>query len=122
MADCARHVIMKVEGKVEWNADFVFWSNFDAFKRSWATLMVRHGLVNFKGSPDWGEGDAFHFELPASKIDPGDKRAKACLEEYARLTRQEGKKKNVAFEKEHEPLLKPHFKKFEKPAGAVRAP
>jgi hypothetical protein len=122
MADRARHVIMKVDVNVEWNADLVFWSNFAVFKTKWASLMTTYGLQNWKGGNEWGDGDAFHFELKNSKIAQSDKRAEACLEEYARLTREEGKKKNISFEKSYEALLKPHLKKFEKPAGAARLP
>jgi hypothetical protein len=43
-----------------------------------------------------------------------DPQAQACLDEYARLTREEGKSKNETFEKDYEKPLKPFFEKYEK--------
>ena len=45
-----------------------------------------------------GDGDAFHLELALSKITKTDERAKACMEEYVKLTRVSSKPNNK-FEK-----------------------
>jgi hypothetical protein len=42
---------------------------------------------------------SFHLELPDSKLDHSDSRVVACFEEYAKLTRKDGKSKNDKFEK-----------------------
>jgi hypothetical protein len=90
MADKARHVIMKADGKVAWDPKKTMGEDFEVFKKKWAEAMKSNGLKNYKGEDGWGQGDAFHLEIPESKIAQTDKRAEACMDEYARLTREEG--------------------------------
>jgi hypothetical protein len=73
-----------------------------------------HGLKNAKGGDSWSSWGGFHLELPDSKMSTSDPQAQACLDEYARLTHEEGKSKNEKFETDYEKLLKPFFEKYEK--------
>ena len=116
MADKARHVIMKADGKVTWDPKTIMGDDFDAFKKKWADAMKAKGLKNAKGGDGWYDGDSFHLEMADSKISKTDDRVKACLEEYARLSRKEGKGKNDKFEKDYASLLKDYLKKYDKDA------
>ena len=113
MADKARHVVMKAEGKVTWDAKKTMADDFDAFKKKWADAMKGRGLKNARGGEGWFDGDAFHLEMADSKIAKTDDRVKACLEEYARLSREEKKGKNEKFEKDYAGLLKDYLKKYD---------
>jgi hypothetical protein len=114
MADKARHVIMKADGKVTWDAKKTMGDDFDAFKKKWAEVMKGKGLKNAKGGDGWYDGDSFHLEMADSKISKTDDRVKACLDEYARLSRKENKGKNEKFEKDYAGLLKEYLEKYEK--------
>jgi hypothetical protein len=114
MADAARHVVMKVDGKINWDPKKALGDDFDAFKKKWASAMKDNGLKNAKGQDGWFDGDAFHLELPESKLDKSDKRVTACFEEYAKLTRKDGKSQNDKFEKEYSKDLEPYVSKYEK--------
>lgn len=113
MADKARHVLMKVDGVASWKANEAFGDDFAAFKVKWGEVMKKHGLKNYKGGDGWAPGDEFHLELPDSKMSHTDERAGACLDEYARLTREEGKSKNLTFEKDYKEILKQYIEKYE---------
>jgi hypothetical protein len=101
MSDNARHVDLSKDGKYvvapskDLNAD-----EFKAFKDAWNAAMKANGLLNYKAKDGYDEGDAYHLELPDAKLPTSDKRVEECLEEYADMTRNDGKKKNVAFEKD----------------------
>jgi hypothetical protein len=114
MADSARHVLMKVNGKASWDPGDAFGDDVDQFEKKWGELMKSHGLKNAKGGDGWSSWDGFHLELPDSKMSKSDKRAEACLAEYARLTREDGKGTNDKFEKKYKDLLKPYIEKYEK--------
>src|SRR5262245_29551467 len=118
MAGSARHVIMKVDGKVSWEPKKTMGDDFNDFKKGWGDVMKRYGLKNYKGGDGWADGDEFHLELPDSKMDKSDKRVGQCFEEYAKLTRKDGKAKNEKFETEYakdlEKYLAPYAKKEEK--------
>ena len=114
MADRARDLLMKVDGKVSFKPRIVFGKSFDAFKKEWGSQMKAHGLKNFKGTDGWADGDEFHVELDHSKVKHGDERADACLAEYVRLTRVEGGKPNAKFEAKHAKDLKPYIDAVEK--------
>jgi hypothetical protein len=114
MGDKARHVLMKINGKASWEPKDAFGDEVKEFEKKWGELMKTHGLKNAKGGDGWSSWDGFHLELPDSKMSTSDKQAQACLDEYARLTREEGKSKNEKFEKDYEKLLKPFFEKYEK--------
>jgi hypothetical protein len=114
MADKARHVIMKADGKITWDPKKAMGEDFDAFKKKWAEAMKSNGLKNADGGDGWYNSDAFHLELADSKISKTDERAEACMDEYARLTREEGKKQNQAFEAKYAREMAPYLKKYEK--------
>jgi hypothetical protein len=116
MADKARHVIMKADGKVTWKPKETMGDDFDAFKKKWAEVMKSKGLKNAKGGDGWYDGDEFHLEMADSKLAKTDERVVACLDEYARLSRQENQGKNEKFEKDYAKLLEPYLKKYEKKA------
>jgi hypothetical protein len=116
MADKARHVLMKADGKVAWDAKKTMGEDFDAFKKKWAETMKAKGLKNANGGDGWYDGDAFHLEMADSKISKTDDRVNACLDEYARLSRKEGKGKNDKFEKDYASLLKDYLAKYDKEA------
>ena len=114
MADKARHVLMTVDGKASWEPKEAFGDDFDQFTKEWGAAMKKHGLKNAEGNDGWPSWDEFHLELPESKMSTGDKRAQACLDEYAKLTRKDGKKQNKKFEDKYKKLLQPHIDKYEK--------
>ena len=123
MADRARHVTMKADGKaITQSRDVgkVFGDTFADFKKAWATAMKSNGLKNAGGADGWFDGDCFHLELPESKIAKTDERAKACLVEYVRLTRVERKPVNPKFEKDYETTLKPYVEAVEKKLKAAK--
>lgn len=114
MADKARHVIMKVDGKVNWKPKKTLGDDYTTFTKKWGEVMKKKGLKNAEGKDGMFAGDEFHLELPDSKIKKSSERAKSCLDEYARLTRKESKKKNAKFEKRYSKLLKTYIEKYEK--------
>ena len=114
MTDNARHVLMKVDGKVNWDPKKTMGDDFEAFKKLWGEAMKKQGLKNYKGQDGWGAGDEFHLETPDAKLEKSDKRVQACFEEYAKLTRKDGKSKNDKFEETYAKDLEPYIKKFEK--------
>jgi len=119
MADKARHVAMKVDGK--WKdkvADVkkALGDDYSTFTKKWGESMKKQGLKNAGNKDGWPSWDQFHLELPDSKIKKSSERAKSCLDEYARLTRKESKKKNAKFEKDYSKLLKSYIEKYEKEA------
>jgi hypothetical protein len=122
MADRARDVIMKVDGKRSWqDLEDAFGddscgagTSFDLFKKKWVEVRKSFGLKDAGGGDTWFDSDPFHVELPDSKVSRTDERAKACLEEYARLTREKNQRKNPTFERSFAKLLEPYFKDYEK--------
>lgn len=111
MADRARHVLMKVDGRVTFDAKKALGDDFAEFRKTWAKVMKANGLKNHKGGDGWGEGDEFHLELDSGKIGRADERSQACFDEYARLTRAAGKNTNDAFEKTYAKDLAKHIEK-----------
>jgi hypothetical protein len=114
MADKARHVLMKADGKKTWEPKKIMGEDFDAFKKKWAEAMKSNGLRNWEGEDGWGEGDAFHLEIPDGKVPYADERAATCMIQYAYLTREKGQPKNDRFEKKHGSKLAPYLKQYEK--------
>ena len=101
MSDNARHVDLSKAGKyvVAPSKDLTA-DEFKTFKDAWNAAMKANGLLNYKAKDGYDEGDAYHLELPDAKLPTSDKRVQECLEEYADMTRNDGKKKNAAFEKD----------------------
>jgi hypothetical protein len=114
MTDSARHVVMKADGKYTDNPKKVLGEDFDEFKKQWAAAMKSNGLKNANGGDGWYEGDGFHLEMPESKMKKTDERAAACLEEYVKLTRKDGKPQNKKFEDKYAKDLEKYIKKYEK--------
>jgi hypothetical protein len=112
MSDKARDLIMKLDGKVNWDAKKAFGEDFASFKKKWGELLKKHGLKNAAGGDGWPSWDEFHVELPDAKISLTDQRAGACIDEYVRLTRQESKKQNAEFEKTYGKLIEYYTKKY----------
>ena len=89
---------------------------FDEFKKEWGAEMKKHGFKNYKGKDGYGDGDAYHLELPNSRPKRSDSEVIACMKEYATQTRVNGKKKNTEFEKSWAKDLKKHIEEAEKKA------
>jgi hypothetical protein len=121
MADKARHVLMKVDGKASWDAKAAFGDDFSDFKKKWGEVMKKHSLKNAAGKDGWPSWDEFHLELDNSKMKRTHERAKACLDEYAKLTRKDGKSKNKKFEEKYSKNLKAYIEKYEKEAPKKEA-
>ena len=109
MADKARDIIMKVDGKASFDAKKTFGDSFADFKKAWGDAMKSNGLKNYKAGDGWAEGDSFHLELPDARMPKTDERVQACLVEYVKLTHAAGKPANDRFEKDKgtAALLKP---------------
>jgi hypothetical protein len=105
MSDKARHVLMKVDGKVSWDAKDAFGDKFSEFKTAWNKAMKSNSLKNAAGKDGWPSWDQFHLELDDAKIKRSSERAQACVEEYVRLTRKDKKKKNTGFEKNYKKMI-----------------
>ena len=101
MSDNARHVDLSKAGKyvVTPSKDLTA-DEFKAFKDAWNAAMKANGLLNYKAKDGYDEGDAYHLELPDAKLPINDKRVQECLAEYADMTRNDNKKKNLNFEKD----------------------
>ncbi|OAN94405.1 hypothetical protein [Sulfitobacter geojensis] len=89
---------------------------WETFKSEWAAEMKKQGFKNYKGKDGYGEGDAYHLELPDSRPKRSDAEVIACMVEYATQTRVNGKKKNDQFEKSWAKDLKKHIEAAEKKA------
>lgn len=102
MTDNARHVILKV-GKTAYyglsDAEELEEVQAD-FKKAFGAALKAAGLKNYKGGDGFASGDEFHVELPDTKLPANDKRVLACFDEYAKLTRKDGKAENKKFEKD----------------------
>lgn len=135
MADKARHVNMGSEipkkndaggfdkksyqdkPKTCFGKDPQFVWTWDTFKSEWAAEMKKHGFKNYKGKDGYGDGDAYHLELPDSRPKRSDSEVIACMKEYCTQTRVNGKSKNDSFEKSWAKDLKKHIEAAEKKAG-----
>jgi hypothetical protein len=119
MSDKARHVVMIVDGNAQYDgrdAKNAFGKDFPKFTKAWGELMKKHVLKNFdKGGDGWaGDPDPYHLELPDSRIKKTDERAKECVKEYLRLTREKGLKKNSKFEGKIQKDIEDYEKKAKK--------
>lgn len=104
MTDNARHVILRV-GKTSYYglSEASELKDFQSdFKKAFGAALKSAGLKNFKGGYGYAAGDEFHVELPETKLAASDKRVLACFDEYAKLTRKDGKDQNKKFEKEYD--------------------
>lgn len=100
------------------SGDMYVWT-FDQFKTEWGAEMKKHGFKNYKGKDGYGDGDAYHLELPDSRPKRSDKEVIACMVEYATQTRVNGNKKNASFEKSWAKDLKKHIEAAEKKKAAT---
>lgn len=104
MTDNARHVILKV-GKTSYYGLSEATELKDCqsdFKKAFGAALKSAGLKNYKGGDGFASGDEFHVELPETKLAANDKRVLACFDEYAKLTRKDGKAENKKFEKDYD--------------------
>ncbi|MCH2164981.1 MAG: hypothetical protein MK098_10065 [Marinovum sp.] len=90
---------------------------FEQFKSEWGSEMKKQGFKNYKGKDGYGDGDAYHLELPDSRPKRSDKEVIACMVEYATQTRVNGYKKNEKFEKSWSKDLRKHIESAEKKAA-----
>lgn len=104
LADSARDITMVTTPKMN-RLEEIFGDRFDDFKTSWMDARKSLGLKDAAGKDGWVSWDPFHVEMPDSKVDKNDVRAQACIEEYVRLTREDGKKKNQKFETKYSDLI-----------------
>ncbi|MGQ0567632.1 MAG: hypothetical protein ACT4OK_21565 [Gemmobacter sp.] len=104
MTDNARHVILKVAGTSYYGLSEAkeLKEVEAAFKTAFGAALKAAGLKNYKGGDGFASGDEFHVELPETKLAASDKRVLACFDEYAKLTRKDGKAENKKFEKEYD--------------------
>ncbi len=113
MADKARDILMFADGKyVRDSPRKVMGDDFEAFKKAWMSIRKGLGLKDAGGNDNWVDWDPFHVEMADSKIKMSDERVTACLDEYARLSRQENKGKNEQFETKYARELKSHIDKY----------
>jgi hypothetical protein len=113
MSDRARHILPSVDGRpITDGDDFekLLGPNLSWFQALWATELRINGLLDAGGGTTWFKTsklhDQLHVELPHAKIEQANDRAKACVDEYARLRRVEGKSQNLRFEYALEPILR----------------
>ena len=113
MGDNARHVALSKAGKyVAKPSTDLTADEFKAFTEAWNAAMTANGLKNYAGKDGFNESDAYHLELPDSKLPFSDKRVQECLVHYAKMTREDGKKKNEKFEKDAQ--IKKYLDEYEK--------
>jgi hypothetical protein len=113
MTDNARHINLRKGNKVIVDAKRELTpEEYRAFVQAWNDAMRATGLRNFKNGTSYDHGDEFHLELPDTKLPFTDARVQDCLAEYARMTREEGKKKNANFEREGK--VKKYLTEYEK--------
>jgi hypothetical protein len=113
MSDKARHVLPYVDGRGITDGDEferLLGTNLFRFQALWVSELRLNDLRDAGGGLTWfktpGLHDQLHVELPNSKIDQTDARAKACVDEYARLLRLKVGKPNEKFERHLDENLK----------------
>ena len=113
MSDNARHIdLFKGKDYIVDPKTGLTDDEYKAFTGAWTAAMKKNGVLNYKGEAGYNNGDAYHIELPDSKLPFNDKRVQECVAEYAKLTRDDGKKKNAAFEKDAQ--IKKYLDDYEK--------
>ena len=120
MADASRAIVMRVSGRNRARrgaAEAVFAAQFDDFRKEWGVALKTSYLRNAAGRAAWRPRDPWRVHLLAAKIPGAAARAHACLEEYVSLTREQGQKKNTAFEAAYAAQLKPLIDAADKDKG-----
>jgi len=113
MSDNARHIdLFKGKDYIVDPKTGLTDDEYKAFTGAWTAAMKKNGVLNYKGEAGYNNGDAYHIELPDSKLPFTDKRVQECVAQYAKLTRDDGKKKNTAFEKDAQ--IKKYLDDYEK--------
>jgi len=105
LADAARHVGLKLNGKVTFDLKKLqrdSKDDYDKFVEVYGEAMKKQGLRNFKGGANFDPlgADPFHMELKDSRLPENDPRVQKCLLTYAQATRDDGQRKNDKFENE----------------------
>ena len=112
VVDSARHAFLEKNGKYVKNPKSELTDEqLKKFTELWNATMKKHGLLNYKGKHGFDLGDAYHLEL-AERPSWNDKRVQQCMQDYAEMTRKEGKAKNKKFEEV--PQVKKFLKDYEK--------
>jgi len=113
MSDKARHILPSVDGRpITDGDDFegLLGPSLSWFEALWTSELRVNGLLDAGGGTTWFKTpklhDQLHVELPHAKIGQTNDRAKACVDEYARLRRVEGRSQNRRFEDALEPILR----------------
>jgi hypothetical protein len=105
MADAARHVGLKLNGKVTYDLKKFqkdSREDYDEFVEVYGSAMARQGLRNYRGGANFDPlgSDAYHMELKDSRLAPDSEPVQKCLQYYAKATREDGQKKNAKFEQD----------------------
>src|SRR5437868_3267026 len=101
MNNAARHVLVKIDGKISWAINKAKgWDpyDFDDVKKAWVAQMKKQDLRNFADKLAWGTGDEMHLQLPDSEPSLSDPKVVKVIELYLTATRKDGKKKNDTLE------------------------
>ncbi len=108
MSDKARHILPRVDGRWIFDGDdleTILGDHLPWFKALWASELRVNALLNAGREACWMEKkpgakftDQLHVELHNARIDQNDERAAACVDEYARLVKKEGGRRNAEFE------------------------
>jgi hypothetical protein len=115
MNDAARHVLVKVDGKVSWAIDKAKgWEPYDfsEVKKVWVAQMKKQDLRNFNDKLDWGASDVCHLQLPKSEPSIDDPKVVKVIELYITATRKNGKAKNKEIEKSFPKVIQKYEKKL----------
>ncbi|MBL4807658.1 MAG: hypothetical protein JKY31_10265 [Rhodobacteraceae bacterium] len=117
MVDKARHVNTTVNGSLankKSTRASLLGDHLGDYKKNWIAGLKKAKIRSAGGGLKYIDWDGPHVELPDSKPSKTDPLVLKCLDEYARLTRKSGKKKNASFEKKNKTRLESYFKKYEK--------
>jgi hypothetical protein len=124
MADKARHVGPKLDGKVfdsmsKFKKALKSDDDYACFVEIYGAAMKKQGLRNFGG----GEGflhaskDPLHLELLNSRLPSNHPEIEKCRLAYAKATRKEGQPKNSIYEKVDKAWLEAYDKANPQPAA-----
>jgi hypothetical protein len=123
MNNAARHVLVKVDGKITFAINKAKgWEpyDFEEVKKAWVAQMKKQDLRNYKDKLDWGTGDELHLQLPDSEPSLSDPNVKKVIELYLTATRKDGKKKNDTLETDFKKVIEEYEKKLNlTPAAAA---
>src|SRR4051812_15479101 len=124
MNNAARHVLVKVDGKISWAINKAKgWEpyDFEEVKKAWVAQMKKQDLRNFADKLAWGTGDELHLQLPDSEPSLSDPNVQKVVELYVTATRKNGKAKNDKLEQSFPKVIADCEKKLKlSPASAAK--